>query len=228
MQPDKRFVGEFDLSLIPTLDEFDRRYQDTYMLVDIPSVGTGEDVYLYKGSGGGSRCYFMNDLHGEIIINQESECKVKAFFPPVGLFNDEKKSKAYVLYKYPARMNRRSICDKNAKIFDPVLFRYSLKPPKFSFDLLRQALARNHVNNLSTAIGMLMAPGAYSVALNDTYMVSNGNKKENYFLWFRDLPVGIIVEGGREVKIDGHYYQEFRDYLVGSNQSKFYKLTVLQ
>lgn len=222
MQPEKRFLGEFDLSLIPTMEEFDRRYQDTYMLVNVPSLPIGEDIYLYKGSGGG-KCYFYNDVYGEIQTNKESECKVRAFFPPVGLFNDVGHKRALVGFKYPARMNKRSMCDKNFKILDPIYSKLFGRNSKITFDVLRQAVKAQEVL-ISTACSLLEHE-SYSVALNGNYMLSVGSKNETY-LWYRDLPIGVNQEN--IFKVDSHYFQEFKDYLIQSGQSQSYLLMELE
>lgn len=87
-------------------EDFDRRYQHTYM------IHTGTPIprpVLYLGREGSSLHFQFTDGSSHIINGNQDDNSIQPFLPQVGYYN--KLGNPFYLYKNPSRQWKRSFCN---------------------------------------------------------------------------------------------------------------------
>ena len=212
------FIGQFDASMIQTLDEFNRRYIDSWLEIKTKRVS---DVFKYRGSDEDGRCLFWNPDYGDIRLKSNTMNKVNSFFPPIGLFNiGGHRDQMMFCYKFPYRQNRRSCNDKTIRfqhIASGVLHESSKGPSEEEFyRLIKASLDPLFPTSIRDALDRVKYIGSISCALNREYGLVKMDE-DTYFLCNNLTPIGKLHKG--TLVVDPHYYQEVSDYLRDSRQN---------
>ena len=213
------FVGAFDDSMLHDMQEFSKRYTDTYIFC-APSEGEKAHLYNVREIFEG-KVHLFNLDYGEIILSEYSNAVLEVRWPKRGLFNT--KDNFGFVYRIPDRQWKRAPCNKNVH---------------FSFPMDEVLAKRLVSHNWSTSIYQAYSTDTYTIkqaisllevhttrvglALNREWAVSlpTNNKENLYILWYGQVPVGEIYPKGNVIKMKySHVTQELSDYLRDTEQS---------
>ncbi len=182
------------------IQEFARRYQDSFIWVRMPEDVEESMFYVEKVTYDEERLAVLSltsPEFGRIVINMATTHKLKFKYPPVGVYQHGKD--AYVFRRSPAKQYKHGIYAGN-----------SLMYPVYA-DLIGQNHRRDNLNfeevaaaykakayAFSAALTMLKSGKYRSVALRDNYaLVLSMTASEGYTLMYWETPVAMVDTEGK-------------------------------
>lgn len=215
-------VFEFDLGMIPSVEEWNRRYRHTYMFLVNPR---GEEKLVYcEGSDENSKgiyIYFQGRDGESFRIAQESEHSIKVRFPESGWFNSASQGIPLFWSRQPARQWHRGICNKNSTIstVESVMIMYG-QHAEISWDNVQDAL-KEETLSLTEALKRV-EKNWMGVALNRQLVLLRGNSKEHYLLHGYGL-IGKVTKD--TIEVDDLSVQDVLDFLKETNELGVFNVT---
>lgn len=201
----KGFIGQFDESMIQEPGEFDKRYQDTWLELESPKTGV-KDVFMYQGNDG-TYFNFNNPKYGAVRVDSITEVMIRPVLVNSLMINTSKGCR--FVWRSPVRRNQRSLSDKNTLMSDP--FNYTFKSGHHTnplrYDDIRNVLYDKQYPSIHKAIVSCTDRG---IAFSEDYSVY----KDTYgtvYLFYRLFPIGYSEKD--VLLVDGHYLQEFSDWM---------------
>ena len=195
--------------IIESLDDFRKRYRNTYVFLEI----NGKNHLVNYESDDEESFIFISPTFGDLIVNEKTAReKISFYFPKAGLYNLA--SGMTDVTRYPARQWRRAPCHENTR-FKPITNIIAREPTirnLFSFETARQLFFPEFAKTTHNAIESLHKKGT---AINRLFGVTKAPEKYDaeYILWYRQSPVGIIDQKKQEITV--RYvplYQEVCDH----------------
>lgn len=207
----KQFIGSFDVSMIQNIDEFVKRYQNTWLEVESVERKT-KDVFQFKGCEA-DKLVFNNDKYGKVNIQTHTSAIIRPIMLNIRVINTS--SGAKMLFRLPVRRNQRSLSDKNTKIVDVVKYAFTKIQESLVYSDIRDAL---YNNNTYPSLKEALDSKKDSVAFSTEYSIVK-DAYGNTYLYYLYVPIGTYVSG--VFVIDRHYIQEFKDYLRDNQLNEY-------
>lgn len=208
-------IFTFDLDMIPSRDEFNKRYHGTFMLLNIKDKE--HLVYCH-----GAQCYdkgiyvdFQDTDGNSYRIFQESECSLTVKFPETGWFNHPD-GNTYYWSRKPERQWQRGISGKNSSVesLESVLFNYRLRPDVNTFSTVDAALT-----DKTFTLDEVFNSNRMGTALNKQFAIF----KHDNNLWWIVHGFGIVgnINRKKQIEIDPLSKQDFKDYLTSVKEKDY-------
>lgn len=209
------FVGRFDESCLPNMEEFDKRYKGTYVWVE--REDKEGDYFKYTNnaySPSGIKLIFENSK-GKVITSEYTKTNISVRLPETGYFNPTNISCAYLFTRKPARQFKRGISSDNIRMYSPLRNKVAIQkiPTSIGGEYLKDALLKNFMS-LDNALRCLN--NRVSVALNSMFAISLSWLDDRPFLWFYDNIVGLINVEKQIIQVNKLYLQEVKDLIEGT------------
>lgn len=193
-----------------SIDEMGKKYLNTYLVLITPKQ---EHLMVqYKGYQDGY--HILKDENDMTIrLSDNTEANIVCMFPERQLFNYNKVALEFV--RLPLRQYKRGICKENITIYSPVRQLLDGRVYNWSIKTLKAALFPEYPENCEQAIQKLLNKEVLSIALNDSFMLSQNftslNKtKTLFYLWFKNKVIGFFTKDTFHIK-HSLFHQEVLD-----------------
>ena len=184
-----KFIGRFDNSLLEDMDEFRKRYENTYLFITMNNI---RRLYYVTEVRATSILVFHSSV-GTLEINRNTEVVLEVAWPEQGLFNF--KNGLYWAARIPDRQWRRAISTKNIWLSNVVEELYSTGPVKINEDSLEAAFETPVYQGLAKAVEQIATTYSWGVALNRKWGVTHTPSPKvtkNFILWRGRRVVGTV------------------------------------
>lgn len=210
----KNFIGSFDESMLQNVEEFEKRYVDTWLELSSKVTGVKDAFYCYGFTDG--KIKFSNPTYGDIFVSQNTDIEVTPILLNNRMVNIG--TQALYLFRSPVRRNQRSLSSKNTLLARITKYPFSRMGATVSLDYndIRSCLYPAPYPSINTA--MHINPDT-SMAVSEDYAIVKDRYGMTY-LWYRVVPIGHMDKG--VMLVDGHYLQEFSDFCRDHNVKNFY------
>lgn len=197
------------------LAEFKRKYESTYVFVQMPD-SKEENLFFMtqiqdQGGGVGTMVMDSEDF-GRIKLNTATAHTIKFMFPSVGTF--QYGSDAFVFHREPRRQWQRGLCQGNCmieKVFsklDPK--RNTRESERLSYGLVAAAFVKAHVS-FREAVRMLGTGRFRSVALADGFsLVLSPTTTSDALLLHWTSAVATVKDGVVQSILEPSFEQQVR------------------
>lgn len=228
-----RFIGEFDDSMLQNMEEFDKRYKNSYLLIESEK---NTNYYCYQDHAftpsENLKLRFYNKEAGNVFVNSfNGKQKVSVRLPEVGYFNVPHLGVAYIFNRRPTRQFRRGLCSENFTIHTPldmVLATIKLNiRNRLGGDFLIYALEK-HFLPLNKVLSMFEEDSfsTKSAAISNTFALSKSHleNEERPLLWFLKNIIGFVDNKKKEMEVLPFYKQEVIDLMANEDTTWHLKL----
>lgn len=213
----KHFVGSFDESILPNLDDFKKYYEGTYLILN-SSFENSNIVAVQAVDTVAKKVILHNPILGSVMLSENTETDLLVDFPEPGYFyaftNDERKP--YTIHWYarkPARQWKKAPHPQNTVIFNSFNNRY-LRTPKLDWKVLSNIYQSKEMYTKTWHKTLKQIETFQLPVIINRFTVLYPYPKENkYFLFFNNTPVAIY--NPKEKKItehDSNFSQEIYDF----------------
>lgn len=183
------------------LAEFQRKYQNSYVFVQMPD--SNEDHLFFMSEVRSSKTNIgtmtlESEEFGRIQLNLGTAHSIKFKFPKVGVFQHNKN--AMIFTRNPQRQWRRGLCDQNCSIYQTTNHFSNANFNTLDYQLVSSAF-KGQTYKYNIAIGMLASGKYRSVALDHGLsLMLSPNKEPGYLLLYWDQIIARVGFKG-EVKV---------------------------
>lgn len=180
------------------LADFRRRYEGTYVFLNMESKGADTLVYVQKVAESSSKIgvlHLVSEQYGAMTLNIGSEGhSLKFKYPPVGVFQYGRD--AYLFRRRPQRQYRRGICSDNSTLknitqsFAGNFTEWNAKEVQAAYD--------HKTYSVKDALTALSDNKMRSVALADNFSVSKTLlKTPEHVVWAWNYPIARCTTTGK-------------------------------
>lgn len=219
-----KFIGSFDESILPNLNEFSKYFKDCWLKASIPSYSEKPIIVKVDGVNvPNDEVYLINREIGEIVLNRESEVSLFNDFPKIGYFLYN--NKPLWFHKIPARQWKKAPTTGNCGAYDPLDKFYSVKSiiKHSTYNPTEEILENAYYNrpqyNIDEVITKFMWTPLLEVnMINNDFIMSRGIMNKDYvYLWCKTQPImKFSLEKGTTL-VDQNFRQEFFDFIRKQN-----------
>ena len=204
-----KFIGRFDNSLLEDMEEFRKRYENTYLFITMNKIR----LLYYVKEVKADYILVYNSSVGTLELDRDTEIELEVAWPEQGLFNFN--NGLYWACRIPDRQWRRAISTKNILLSGVVDNFYDLAPPKVNEDSLIAAFETPVYTSLKQACNQLATTDSWGVALNRKWGVTHTPSPKvtkSFILWRGKRVVGTIKLSSKTIDVRfPHLFQEVRD-----------------
>lgn len=183
-----------------SVEEMSKKYLNTCLIIQ-PKT-SNPIVAMYKGFE--DDFFIFVDEHGmKLQLKNDTDIEIINKFPERCLFNSNRVALEFI--RTPARQYKRGICKENVQIYSPVRRLIENRSANWTIQTISHALFPTYPKTCEEAIAQLNANEVVSIALNETFMlsqniVSNAKAKKLFHLWFSNKVIGYWERGTFHVK----------------------------